>query len=231
MWWRRRNMEGRVGNLFLPFLLWAGIAGFELWGPASRIFLSVTFQHTGSRKQTLQEENNITFSHWLDLSRLMMDPRSSPEKEGPSSPAWEAGPGHSDTPSSVISESDQKSKYYILHIFDILPRNITFNTSLYIPSLHIYLLIKKVIYTHFLSLSWLPFNEFHYNFEHKMQNVLRRVEEDGIFAKALLYVFDDWCESRPWSRPLTVECRKNTGAKKAGQCVDCTTCCFVVWEK
>ena len=34
-----------------------------------------------------------------------MDPRSSPEKEGPSSPAREAGPGHSDTPSSVISNT------------------------------------------------------------------------------------------------------------------------------
>ena len=34
-----------------------------------------------------------------------MDPRSSSEKEGPSSPAREAGPGHSDTPSSVISNT------------------------------------------------------------------------------------------------------------------------------
>ena len=34
-----------------------------------------------------------------------MDPRSLPEKEGPSSPAREAGPGHSDTPSSVISNT------------------------------------------------------------------------------------------------------------------------------
>ena len=34
-----------------------------------------------------------------------MDPRSSPEKEGPSSPAREAGPGHSDTPNSVISNT------------------------------------------------------------------------------------------------------------------------------
>ena len=34
-----------------------------------------------------------------------MDPRSSPEKEGPSSPVREVGPGHSDTPSSVISNT------------------------------------------------------------------------------------------------------------------------------
>ena len=34
-----------------------------------------------------------------------MDPRSTPEKEGPSSPAIEAGPGNSDTPSSVITNT------------------------------------------------------------------------------------------------------------------------------